>query len=80
MALLGNVLVIDDAPALRQRIAGWLASHGYRSFFVDDAADAYAIQQSCDFNAVLYGHEFSFPRTAGLSEYQPVAKKPNRLR
>ena len=66
MASLGNVLVIDDLPQFRQRIAIWLASLGYCPYFVPNATDAEAMQRSHDFNAVLYGHEFSFPRTGDL--------------
>lgn len=78
MAFLGDVLVINDAPELRQRIAEWLASQGYRLAFVRDATEAASIQQSRGFSAVFYGHEFLFRTTTARFGHATGAKRPKR--
>lgn len=78
MAFRGDVLVIDDAPDLRQRIAEWLASQGYHLAFVRDAAEAASIQQSRSFSAVFYGHEFLFRTTTAHFGHATAAKRPKR--
>ncbi len=78
MAFLGDVLVIDDAPELRQRIAVWLESQGYHPAFVRDAAEAASIQQSRTFGALFYGHEFLFRTATRRFGHGKAAKRPKK--
>jgi DNA-binding response OmpR family regulator len=60
----GSILVIDDAPALKDLIAGWLDQNEYRYVFVDDEEQGRKALARRHFDLVMYGHEFSFRGSA----------------
>ena len=70
----GHVLIVDDAPALKELIVRWLAQNAYRYVFAEDEDQARRLLERSHFDAVLYGHEFEF-RRAGCS---PLGAPPRR--
>lgn len=55
---MGRVLVIDDVPGIRDRIARSLALKGYHCTFVDGAHEAGTLSGHEYFDTTVYGHEF----------------------
>jgi CheY-like chemotaxis protein len=63
----GKILVINDVPGIRNRLARWLAGTGYHYTFVDSAAEAEALLAQAAFDITAYGHEFLFPPWSFMS-------------
>mgnify|MGYP001337210576 CR=1 FL=1 len=57
----GKVLVVDDAPAARVRLAQWLTQNSYNSIFVYSEAEAEDMLKHHRFDMVVHSREFSFP-------------------
>ena len=72
MAVKGRVLVVDDAPGLRDRIVRWLEQNEYRYVFVESKEAAENLLTCRPFDAVIFGHEFQFRRS------YPPRGKPHR--
>ena len=58
----GRVLVIDDAPARKELIVRWLKQNACQYVFVEDEEQGRTLLARHHFDAVLYSHEFEFPR------------------
>ena len=56
----GSILVIDDAPALKELIVRWLEQNEYRYVFVEDEGQGRKLLARRHFDAVMYSHEFRF--------------------
>lgn len=59
---LGRLLVINDAPSVCERLARWLKQKGYQFIFVGSPQEADNLMKHDCFDAIIYGHEFRFPR------------------
>ena len=57
----GTILVINDVPRVKDRLTQWLTEANYVYVFVDSYEEAAALSEKQRFDAVVYGHEFSFP-------------------
>ena len=59
----GTILVINDVPRVKDRLARWLTESNYYHVFVDSEEEAAALSERHRFDAVVYGHEFLFPNS-----------------
>jgi PleD family two-component response regulator len=57
----GKILVINDVPNIRGKLALYLAQMGYYYTFVDSAHEAESLGEHTHFDSVVYSHEFFFP-------------------
>lgn len=57
----GRVLVVDDAPEARVRLAQWLTQNSYNSIFVYSDKEAEDMLKHHRFDMVVHSREFSFP-------------------
>ena len=56
----GSILVVDDAPYLKEFIVGWLNQNSYRYVFVEDKEQGRRVLARHEFDAVMYSHKFRF--------------------
>ena len=56
----GRVLVIEDTPSIRHRVALWLKKEEHPHTFVNTDEEAAELLRHVRFDAVMYGHEFVF--------------------
>ena len=61
MAHKGKVIVIDDEPGVGDRLSRWLAETRRTCVFVKTYEEAVDLLKAQRFDAVVYGHEFSWP-------------------
>ncbi len=56
----GKVLVVDDAPEARVRLAQWLTQNSYNSIFVYSAEVAEDMLKHHRFDMIVHSREFAF--------------------
>ena len=56
----GKVLVVDDAPEARVRLAQWLTENSYNSIFVYSDEEAEDMLKHHRFDMVVHSREFTF--------------------
>ena len=57
----GTILVINDVPRVKDRLVKWLNEANYLYVLVESYEEAAALSEKRRFDAMVYGHEFSFP-------------------
>ena len=56
----GKVIIINDAPGARGRLARWLKQRGYEYTFVDNMDQANELLAYVDFDTIVSCREFLF--------------------
>lgn len=59
----GTILIINDAPRDKDRLARWLAKRNYGWVFVNSYEEAIALMENQRFDSMVYAHEFLFDLT-----------------
>ena len=67
MAHKGRVIVIDDEPSVGDRLSRWLTETKRTCVFVKTYEEAKELLNVQRFDAVVYGHEFSWPSRFSVS-------------
>ncbi len=62
----GKVLVVDDAPEARVRLAQWLTQNSYHSIFVYSDEEAEDMLKHHKFDMIVHSREFNFPSSYPL--------------
>ena len=56
----GKVLVVDDAPEARVKLAQWLTQNSYNSIFVYSDEEAEDMLKHHRFDLIVHSREFNF--------------------